>query len=492
MAETDRARRDASIALGLCALWILLLLAEQWRVTPQVDDAYIAYRYAANLVAGHGLVFNPGERVEGFTSPLFTGLVALGIATGVDAPLVGHALGLLGACASMLASVLLVRALAPSLPGWIAGGAPLLLWLSAPFVRWTTSGLETSLFAAGLTASLAAAAASRTGCMTAALVVTALTRPEGVLAAALLYGAGLLAPGRRRASLRGAAVFGACMLALVAARLAYYGELLPNTFYAKVGGVPLSFGVAYLRAFLVDGAAWLLLPAGFAVARLPSARPAGLLVVVFALYVVWVGGDLLGESRFLVPLLPALAALACVGAGLAWRHGRGPGALAGACVALAGLYFWVGPAPPGEGSKRARILDQARRSDRFFEAAGERRAALLRARGDRDARVATGAIGSFGYYSGLPVIDILGLTDRHIARAPREGGGARWPGHMRSDAAYVLSRKPDYLLIRRRDARGAGRLRAVSELWARPELLRDYEWDEELGGYRRRRQESPP
>jgi len=90
------------------------------------------------------------------------------------------------------------------------------------------------------------------------------------------------------------------------------------------------------------------------------------------------------------------------------------------------------------------------------------------------------------------VIDILGLTDRHIARAPLEGGGARWPGHMRSDAGYVLGLEPDYLLIRRRGAPGAGRLRAVSELWARPELARDYEWDEALGGYRRRGQESPP
>ena len=29
------------------------------------DDAYISYHYAENLVRGKGLVFNPGERVEG-------------------------------------------------------------------------------------------------------------------------------------------------------------------------------------------------------------------------------------------------------------------------------------------------------------------------------------------------------------------------------------------------------------------------------------------
>src|SRR5215207_3462307 len=35
------------------------------------DDAYISYRYAFNLIGGHGLVFNPGERVEGYTNLLY-------------------------------------------------------------------------------------------------------------------------------------------------------------------------------------------------------------------------------------------------------------------------------------------------------------------------------------------------------------------------------------------------------------------------------------
>ena len=48
------------------------------------DDAFISLRYAANLLAGHGLVFNPGERVEGFTSPLWTLLLAGFGACGFD------------------------------------------------------------------------------------------------------------------------------------------------------------------------------------------------------------------------------------------------------------------------------------------------------------------------------------------------------------------------------------------------------------------------
>lgn len=492
MGEGGRARGGEVAGLGLTVLWIAALLVEQRAPTPQVDDAYIAYRYATNALAGHGPVFNPGEWVEGFTSPLFTLAVALGVAGGAPATAVGHVLGLLGAAGAMLAAFLYARALAPALPGFVAGCAPAVLLASAAFVRWSTGGLETTLFAAGLTAALAAAAAGRVGATTAALVVAALTRPEGALVAALLYGVWLLGP-RRAAAARGALVFAAFGAALLVVRFALYGELLPNTFHAKVGGVPLSFGLAYLGAFLADGAAWLLPGAVGAAWLLPAARPGAGVVAVFALYVVAVGGDLLGESRFLVPLLPALAALAVVGAGAAWERSRVAGGVAIAATLLAPVWLVAGPGPAGEGLKRSRVLDVARRTDRFFEAAGERRAALLRERGERDVSVATGAIGSFGFHAGpdVRVIDILGLTDAHIARAPLGDDAARWPGHLRSDAAYVLARQPDWLMIRRRGSPGAGRLRAVAELWERPELERDYAWDASLGAYRRRPGQRP-
>jgi arylsulfatase len=147
----------------------------------------------------------------------------------------------------------------------------------------------------------------------------------------------------------------------------------------------------------------------------------------------------------------------------------------------------IGPAPPGDGIKRTRVLERARNADRMFERVGERRAELLLSRGAVDVRVATGAIGSFGYHSRLPVIDILGLTDAEIGRTPVPSGETRlFPGHLRSNPSSVFAREPEYILIRRRGVQGAGRLRAVAELWERPELQRDYTWDDELGGYRRR------
>ncbi len=48
------------------------------------DDAYISFRYARNLVDGHGLVWNPGEWVEGYTNFLWVLILALGMKLGVD------------------------------------------------------------------------------------------------------------------------------------------------------------------------------------------------------------------------------------------------------------------------------------------------------------------------------------------------------------------------------------------------------------------------
>ena len=64
---------------AVCCCYILY---EFIQPTSQADDAYISYRYAQNLVDGHGLIFNVGERVEGYSNLLWTLIVAGGIALG--------------------------------------------------------------------------------------------------------------------------------------------------------------------------------------------------------------------------------------------------------------------------------------------------------------------------------------------------------------------------------------------------------------------------
>ena len=61
-------RRDLIFALLLIALAIFARLLPGART---IDDAFITFRYAQNLLSGQGLVFNPREQVLGTTTPLF-------------------------------------------------------------------------------------------------------------------------------------------------------------------------------------------------------------------------------------------------------------------------------------------------------------------------------------------------------------------------------------------------------------------------------------
>src|SRR5579871_2994695 len=73
-----------------------------------VDDALIYARYVRNALAGNGLVFNPGERVNALTSPLHTCLLLLSswMLHGSVSPnrilLAGWLLGIVFLCATAL------------------------------------------------------------------------------------------------------------------------------------------------------------------------------------------------------------------------------------------------------------------------------------------------------------------------------------------------------------------------------------------------------
>ena len=61
-----------------CAAMIRILFVTRLLPDGLFDDAYITFRYAANLMSGAGFVFNNGERVLGTTSPLFAIILAAG------------------------------------------------------------------------------------------------------------------------------------------------------------------------------------------------------------------------------------------------------------------------------------------------------------------------------------------------------------------------------------------------------------------------------
>jgi arabinofuranosyltransferase len=438
----------AALAVYATGCWLV------WRQTP-IDDAYISFRYAQNLAAGEGLVFNPGERVEGYSGLSWVLLLAAGDVVGAPPPVLAKGLGaLLGA-----GTLLLVGA-RRRLPDLLAA---ILLALSFPFVYHSVNGLETAL-AAFLVAALVLVppdSAARRGGQHAAATLLVMTRPEGLAAVLLWTGALRIA---RRAPLGRhhrlvAATAAAAFLLQLAFRGLYHGDWIANSARAKL--LPLDFalpaGLADLTRFVWNTGAWGVLLAAAVLAAVrpapedgvedagaawPPARAVGLFLLAFALVLAASGGDSFPLWRFYVPLLPPFCHLA--GRGLARlapatgarreRPARLVAATAAALVVTASLAATV-PA-------QRRAVAAEGTWVRFWSEVGSALGVAVPA----GTRIALCPVGALPYHSGLPVVDMLGLTDRHIARVAPDRSYV-YPGHQRHDGAYALARRPDLVLL---------------------------------------------
>jgi hypothetical protein len=406
-----------------------------------LDDAYITLRAASNWAAGNGPVFNAGELVESTTSPLWTALLAAGVRAGAPAEYLLGALGLVFAAAAAALSCLVATEMGGLVAGATAGG---LIAALPTWTGWTFSGMEVSL--AGLAIGAAAWSAARARPVASGLLcaVAALTRPESLVVVPVLAFFASATVGRPR--LRPLLCFAAaCALPLGAAliaRHAYFGAWVPNTYVAKRSGLG---AFAVVRGAVYVGSFFLLHPALTLAIGWTAASPRRLkkciaaTCIAFVAAVAWEGGDHCGNYRLIAPGLP----LACAAAGSLAARFRWP-ALAGAVVvataplpAITGLVDPVGsfgPSRPG-----TKFLRDEAGLTRNAREAGEALAALPRG------TVATVTIGAIGYYSGRPILDLVGLADQTIARSPHLAGVA--PGHDHADVEYVLSRKPEMAVM---------------------------------------------
>lgn len=424
--------------LILAAVAVLFLLHVDRRAFLG-DDAYISFRYASNWAAGEGPVFNPGERVEGYTNFLWVALLAGGIRIGVPPEALAPTMGTLAGLG--------VLALTAWIGLWRHGRGDLLAWLAPAalalhpsFAAWSTGGLETQLFSFLLLAAAARFVVERERDVPlrwgSALLfaLTTLTRPEGALFAAVAGVVAAVEALRRRRPLAPLVAWGALYLVPVLAHLAwrraYYGAWLPNTFRAKVPEPQWAQGGDYVAYFLTGtGAAWLVPLLFAAVLVRPGFRQALFAAWLAAdvAYLLAVGGDFM-EFRFLVPMLPVLFLLTADGvrrlAELAGRRGRRAGrAVAGAASAavllivalpLAGVPSlppsWV--TPPADFAS-VRVL----RNYAAHRVVQGRALAMLVEAGilPEDLHIVTGAVGALPYLTGWRTLDHHGLTDAAVA-----------------------------------------------------------------------------
>jgi hypothetical protein len=467
--------RSALVSRLAPIVTIAPLIALAYQIRFVMDDAYISFRYARHLTDGWGLVWNQGERIEGFTNLLWTLLIAAGMKLGADPVSSAHVLGLTCYAATLASSYLLLSAFGVHRINCHL--AVICLGLNYSFAAFATGGLETSLQTATIAGSFAIFALGGRDRLSASIALSVVlaaavwTRLDATLCAGLLLSVRALenlgwAPfrsngpplttlsksSRIRLLIALFAPFGLLVGGLFAFKLVYFGAILPNTYFAKTFADPavaVSFGWQQLKSF-VDQYRFqpvgLLVCVGLVLSIRRRSR-IGLLSAGFAIawlaYLVWVGGDFM-EYRFLVPALPFVIALAFLALTPLTRFELLTGVLLTAYCAF-GSWEHYRHSQQSYYNESSRLTETVPFLQSHVDGPGQDWKRLGQGLGelldyDESVTIAVYASGAIPYYSRARTIDMLGLNDWWVARfglrsTPR-------PGHQRvAPLSYLLFRK---------------------------------------------------
>jgi hypothetical protein len=468
------------------------------------DDAMVSMRYGKNLAQGFGLVWNPGgERVEGYTNLLWVLYMSL-IHLLPIAPSKTSLFVQMTAAAFLALNLYYVRAIALAVSGGsrlIAWGAVALTATYLPINNWSLQGMEVSVLVLLTTiCTWLAIRGMETGAfqrwLYPVLGVATLVRPDMVVLFLAFHSFMLLTDPvhRRKHALWGLVILTGAVAAQTTFRIWYYEELLPNTYYLKMTGVPLtvrlSRGLYVLLQFV-----WKANPLLFVLTLTLAFRKDKRIWLLFwtlaaqMAYSIYVGGDAWeywgGSNRYFCIAMPGFFVLlsyalhlvtsalievvqadhpitlrglrrasvwtfaaSLVYAVVSLNSIHGMDALAEAALVRPVLH-----AGPGNGNQR-----------------DVRQALLLRRATMPDATVAVMRAGTIPYFADRSSVDLLGKNDRVVAHLPASAseGPIRFtdfrPGHMKFDFAHSIGRlQPDVIL----------QLRRRTEL-AKPFLQGDY------------------
>jgi nitroreductase len=434
------------------------------------DDAFISLRYAERLLAGEGLTWTDGERVEGYSNLLW--VLACAALGGVGFDLVTAA-RLLGASCTAAATWCLAGAMRPKdlRSCLLAATAPILVASTQPVLAWTLGGLEGPMvmwwLAWGLGSLVRELAHSPIPTWNRATLLRCgvpfallcLTRPDGPLWTA---GAGIAlglaawrsgVPAMTRQVWYFALLPIGAVLAQLAFRLAYYGELVPNTAHVKVDSDAraMAAGRDYVRSalFALQGIAWpalIGLVSMLVIARTRArALATGIPLALWLVYLVAIGGDHFPGRRLMQASLVPMALIVAVAAselGTTWRR------------LLVALALVAGGAAANLWSARTDAQSYEVRGE-IWEWRGKVLGEVLAAAFAADQpRLAVDASGALPFYSRLPALDMLGLCDRTIAKTPApdwlhtvKPGTPLPAGHLKGNGRYVMDQAPDLMLF---------------------------------------------
>ncbi|MBX7246708.1 MAG: hypothetical protein K1X53_14520 [Candidatus Sumerlaeaceae bacterium] len=446
------------------------------------DDAMVSMRFARNLAQGHGLVWNPGgERVEGFTNPLWVGVMAALHLLPVAESKICLLVQLL--CAGiLLANLFAIRALAAEFLGRDNPWTLFAVFLTAffyPLNYWTLQGMEVgalALLVAYATLLTLRRQAEGKGVLPVYLLlgVGTFLRLDAAIPFLVILFYGFCTPSPRRV---GNGVSGLMLLVLflgiqTAARHAYYQEWVPNTYTLKMTGFPALARVEHgMRMFYGFAARtnWLLVAAPILLLVFRADMRHVLLMLLFGAqcaYSIYVGGDSWEwngmANRFITTVMPFyFVLLACtlaivvpklaeavppiimekskwVPAVVLWGFLAAITANFNYRLGLSSIEEWLLQRRP------LHVLDNKQHVEL---------ALAIREGTQRDATVAVVWAGSIPYFSDRVCLDQLGKCDKQIAAMKAKKTPAHmaqykfYPGHNKWDFDYsIVAQKPDLVV----------------------------------------------
>jgi arabinofuranosyltransferase len=448
------------------------------RLYAPCDDAYIYLVYVKNLINGNGLTYN-GMRVQGFTSILWVLLLSIGGLL-IPAPLPQIAEAMSMASGLFVMAVIYRTGRRVQMSKLQSMMVLLLLLSTGDFVFYMGNGLETVFFSGMIVLSVSFLFTKDQGTVLKSVsfpvvsALTVLTRPEGALITVAIMIFLLWSTKAYKSFVRCVIILFVFLAPILLILRIYYGYWLPNTYFAKSGaglsnllqGLNYSVHFVQSKGIIVLFLIYVLLFRSKIMGK--QAFPLFIIIAFWFFQVTVQGGDNMVGFRMFVPIVPLMYLLVLMGMKHVDIKYTGYAVLFTCFLHVMTYNFGT-----IIGSSRNVSLKMHAFSWRQDYAIRKKIGMRLEETFPSSSTVALNAAGIIPFYSGLRTIDMLGLNNEYIAHNGKRDTELVY-GHQRGDGAYVLSCKPDIIILGGSGQKRGGNFISDREILSNPQFKKNY------------------